>query len=673
MITSKTVAWMHPRQLFLLLVRRQSAMCTTEGSKSAITSMHITSSISAIVLSLFVFADRVCGLDDSTHTMGTEYSEPKIVDDDLQHWAFLPVEHVDLPEPAPAIWRRNEIDDFVFRTLFKDRLLPQPVADRRTLVRRLCFDTVGLPALPELVEEFVTDKNSEAYDRLVDQLLSSPGYGQRWAQHWLDLARFAETDGFEHDKTRPRAWTYRDWVIDALNADMPYDEFVRLQIAGDELYPDDPSAETATRFCLSGPDMPDINLVDERRHSVLNELTATVGEVMLGLQIGCAQCHDHKYDPISQADFYRLRAVFEPAVQLQHNRSLSVFQETTTQPTKSYLLLRGDFRRRGQQVKPGVLRVVDTGKDYLPVPTDHSTGQRTALANWIACAENPLTSRVIVNRVWQQHFGTGLVDTPSDFGLMGSSPTHGKLLDWLANWFVEHDWSLKQLHRLILTSATWQQRSVLPEDADASANAQWQQSLKNDPNARLLSRFPRRRLDGEAIRDAMLTVSRKMNSTQGGPGIRPPLPEELLGTLLKGQWDVTTDVSEHGCRSIYVFARRNLRYPLFESFDRPAGNASCSRRDVSITAPQSLHLLNSEFSFKTAHHIADIVRRQHGGDESLVKSAFFRVLGRYPSEREVEAATKFLRESVVGGDDGDERLVHLCLSLLNCNEFIFID
>ncbi|WDQ16478.1 DUF1549 and DUF1553 domain-containing protein [Rhodopirellula sp. P2] len=600
-----------------------------------------------------------------------DYVELPIDDYDRDHWAFLPLETVEVPQPPNTGWRRNPIDDFIQFELSQRGLQPQPPASRQTLIRRLSFDLTGLPPTPSQIAAFESDASEDAYERLVDRLLDSPRYGERWAQHWLDLARFAETDGFEHDKLRPDAWKYRDWVIAALNEDLPYDEFIRRQIAGDEMHPNDKSALTATRFCLSGPDMPDINLTDERRHTVLNELTSTIGEVFLGLQVGCAQCHDHKYDPISQADFYRLRAIFEPSVPLQKNHSLSTLKESFPSERPSHLMLRGDFRSPGPELKPGVIRVVSsTTNAFSPRQSERSAGLRTALADWLVAAENPMTARVMVNRVWQHHFGAGLSSTPSDFGVMGSEPSHPELLDWLALSFVQTGWSLKSLHRMIVTSATYRQRSRLADDATESETLAWGEAQKADPQAQLLSRYPRWRLEGEAIRDAMLVASGQINWKSGGPGVRPPLPQELVGTLLKNQWDVTQDRSEHNRRSIYVFARRNLRYPIFEVFDRPSANTSCSRRDISTTAPQSLHLLNSEFSLNLARSMASSIANEHPTEARRIQATFQRVLGRSPTPEEQLEVQDFLSASTSAEA---EKQTHLCLALFNCNEFITVD
>ena len=291
--------------------------------------------------------------------------EVPVTDDDRVHWSFQPLSRVPLPSVKDSSWIINPIDRFILSRLEQESLEPLPPADRRTLIRRLTFDLTGLPPEPSAVEAFVSDDSSDAYNQLVDQLLASPAYGERWGQHWLDLARFAETDGFEHDKVREQAWRYRDWVIQAFNEDLPYDRFIQLQLAGDEMSPGDPAAAIATAFCLSGPDMPDINSQEERRHNLLNELTSTVGSVFLGLQLECAQCHDHKFDPISQADFYRLRAIFSPAVHVQQNKSIASLDQQKKGPTASpdYLMVRGDWRRRGPEVMPAFPRIANPWDD----------------------------------------------------------------------------------------------------------------------------------------------------------------------------------------------------------------------------------------------------------------------------------------------------------------------
>lgn len=599
-----------------------------------------------------------------------EYTEIPIREVDREHWSFRPLSPVAVPDSPDRGSSHNEIDHFIAVRLKSDGLQIQPQASRGDLLRRVTLDLTGLLPSSEQIHQFVGEDAPESYEDVVDRLLDSSAYGERWAQQWLDLARFAETDGFEHDIVRPEAWRYRDWVIAALNRDVPYDQFVRLQIAGDLIEPGNSAAIVATQFCLSGPDMPDINSQDERRHTLLNEMTSTVGEVFLGLQLGCAQCHDHKYDPISQADFYRLRAIFEPAVHVKKNAPIRTLQETQGETLGSHVMLRGDFRRPGPIVSPGVPRVLEMPQAGVPNAfEDAAIPSRLALAKWITSEHHPLTARVIVNRVWQGHFGIGLSESSSDFGVMGHEPVHGSLLDWLAVWFMENGWSLKKLHRLIVTSATYRQRSYLDTDADSEQLAAWRESLNVDPQARLLSRFPRQRLSGETIRDIMLQAAGDLNRKSGGPGVRPPLPEELRKTLLKDQWVVTEDRSEHQRRSIYVFARRNLKFPIFDVFDRPSADTSCPQRFVSTTAPQSLHLMNSEFSLSVSKRLAKRIGEHTADRATRIREVADAILGRELTEEELAEMTAFVAES----KDDSSGLVNLCLVLFNSNEFVFVD
>lgn len=621
-----------------------------------------------------------------------QIDEPPITEADREHWSFQPLTRPAIPQVNDESWCENPIDRFVLAELERRQLAPQPAADRTTLIRRLSFDLTGLPPTPEQVDAFLADPSHDAYQRLVDRLLASDDFGPHWAQRWLDLARFAETDGFEHDKIRANAWQYRDWVVGAMNRDLPYDRFLHLQIAGDQIAPSDPAASIATAFCLSGPDMPDINSQDERRHHLLNEMTATVGEVFLGLQFGCAQCHDHKYDPISQADFYRLRAIFDPAVQVKKNQSVSTLSVRSDAAQPSYLMIRGDWQRRGPAVEPAFPRIVDFGDDdatqaNADTPSKPgTTNRRKAFAQWLTARNQPLTARVIVNRIWQAHFGRGLSETPSDFGVIGDSPSHPELLDWLATEFIRQQWSLKRLHRFVVTSATYRQ-------ASSGSGHSWQENLERDPKNRWLSRFPRRRLTGEAVRDAMLAAAGVLNTERGGPGVMPPLPEELRSTLLRNQWNESPDPASHDRRSIYVFARRNLRFPIFDAFDRPDGNASCAVRSRSTTAPQSLLLLNSRFSLQTAQRTATAIMADVEKDR-WITAATRPILGRFPTADEERMFREFLKqqseilETTAGANplgDFDAALpadvtcyeatafADLCLALFNSSEFLYID
>ncbi len=689
------------------------------------------------------------------------------------HWAFVPPKRPELPTVKERAWARNAIDRFVLAGLEENALKHAPEADRTTLLRRLSFDLTGLPPTLEQQTVFLNDDAPDAYERLVDRLLASPQYGERWAQHWLDLARYADTDGFEFDQVRPDAWRYRDWVVSALNRDMPYDQFVRLQMAGDEVSPEDSSAFIATGFHRCYPDMVDLNDQGLRRQNALNDITETTGLAFLGLTIGCARCHDHKFDPISQLDFYRLQAFFTPArfrddypiasaeertayedrkrhwergvadvqaalirleapvraklapgdppglndeaaaalhkaetertpaevrlvfevltkdrrikndawatvldpAQAESRRALQAqlnrlktsapaalphargLDETQTDAPASFLLVRGDFATKGPEVVPNVPEVLRTSATANKImPTSHSTGRRKALAEWLTRPDHPLTARVLVNRLWQHHFGRGIVATPSDFGTMGEEPSHPELLDWLASELIAHGWSLKAIHRLILTSATYRQSSR----AEAVAFAA-------DPENTLLWRHTRQRLDGEAIRDALLVLSGRLNTAQGGPPVFPELPAELTRLSNKGAvWPVSERRQDRDRRSLYVFVRRNLRYPFFEAFDRPDTNVSCPRRASTTIAPQALTLLNSALANESARALAEIIAAAAGEDHGWqVDRAYRTVYGRSPDAAERRLGQEFL--------DGNGSLRHFCLALINANEFLYIE
>jgi hypothetical protein len=627
-----------------------------------------------------------------------------------RHWAFVPPTQPAVPDVADAAWPRNPIDRFILTELEAFDLHPAPEADRATLLRRLRFDLTGLPPTPEEVLAFLADDRPDAYERVVDRLLASPAYGERQAQHWLDLARHADSDGFEFDAVRPDAWRYRDWVVRAFNADLPYDRFVTLQTAGDEVEPGDADAFIATGFNRGYPDMVDLNDQGLRRQNALNDITETTGLVFLGLTIGCARCHDHKADPIPQADFYRLQAFFTPSrfrddfavseadERAEYERRLAGWEAEVaalegrlrdapdsekprlarslerlkkdgrprppqargldedggaTPPT--FLLVRGDFASKGAEVAPGFPTAVATDAPRIE-PTGRSTGRRTALARWLTAPENPLTARVMVNRLWQQHFGRGLVATPSDFGTMGEPPSHPELLDWLAVEFIEHDWSLKYLHKMIVTSSTYRQSTRHDESA-----------AETDPENALLAHQARRRLDGEAIRDALLAASGEIQRAMGGPGVFPELPPELAKLNAQGvAWPVSPEARDRNRRSLYVFVRRNLRYPFFEAFDRPDTNASCPRRPSTTIAPQALALLNGGLARDAAQALAARIGAEAGDDaDARVERAFLLIVNRPPDDREWQLAREFLAES--------GRLDDLALALLNASAFLYLD
>ncbi|MEZ5299650.1 MAG: DUF1549 and DUF1553 domain-containing protein [Verrucomicrobiales bacterium] len=576
------------------------------------------------------------------------------------HWAFQKPVRAALPDAATAE-SAHPIDRFIGARLAAAGLGFAPEADRHALIRRLRFDLTGLPPHPDEIARFLADDEPDAAGRLADRLLAAPGFGERQAQHWLDVARFAETDGFEHDKVRPEAWRYRDWLVGAFNADLPYDRFAQLQLAADEIAPGDEAALAATGFLVCGPDMPDINDQDERRHEFLNGMAATVGDAFLALTLGCCQCHDHKTDPVSIGDFYRMRAIFANTVPaMKRDKPVGhAVRERGIEAPPSYIRERGDFRAEGAPAEPAFLRVLNPGGEAIPPPAAGaaSTGRRAAFARWLTRPDHPLTARVIANRVWQSHFGTGIVRSSEDFGATGEPPSHPALLDWLATELPAQGWSLKRLHRAIVLSRTYRQSSR--GDGDA-----WRAALDRDPANEWLSRMPRRRLEGEAIRDAFLAAAGQLDRAAGGASVRPPLPPEVTATLLRGQWDVTETASAAHRRSLYVFVRRNLRYPIFEVFDRPDPNQSCSRRDRSTTAPQSLMLLNSDFSIQIAEAIAARVESEASGEESRIARAYALLFAREPTAAESAVGREFLQ----GGS-----LADYCLGLLNSNEAVYID
>ena len=685
------------------------------------------------------------------------------------------------PEVRRTDWIRNEVDLFVLRMLEEQRLRPAAEASRQTLVRRLYFDLIGLPPTPADVASFVNDRSDRAYEQLVDRLLSDPRYGERWARYWLDLARYADTAGYEGDPDLPHAWRYRDYVIDAFNNDKPYDLFIKEQIAGDEFdeimgagdLPDTPPERVvAMTFLRLAPFTEPRG--DQTRHEMLSEMTTTVGSVFLGLTVGCAKCHDHKHDQIPTADFYRMKAFFATVqiprpergdiyqiggpidadfyrqgekawaasrrrklrqqvdtakrqlVQLREtiaarlgestgaegdgdriddlirdgdarvtlserrryeylshrdrfvNQHLKRLQPVAMSLRHSYgppyepgvplsrVMVRGEYDNPGEVVEPGFLSAITGNQDPAPLRLDPfkrwpTRSRRMALADWIASAENPLTSRVMVNRLWHWHFGQGIVRTPSDFGDLSGGPSHPKLLDWLAFQFVETGWSVKAIHRLIVNSATYRQASAVDNAAASQA----------DPDNRLLWRFHRRRLDAEAIRDNVLAVSGRLNPEQFGLPIFPPLAGEVAEVVNYDQskWDTQYD-HEGRKRSIYIYQQRTLTMPLMQTFDALVCEESRPRRRTSVTPLQALAMYNGTFVNEEARYFAARVRQLAGHDVSQqVRHAFELALGRSPSSAESDRLQQLFRSA----SSLEEGLLGVCRILYNTNEFVYID
>ncbi|MCC6537955.1 MAG: PSD1 domain-containing protein [Bryobacterales bacterium] len=626
---------------------------------------------------------------------GAAWSDAKNTNVQPAWWAFrAPV------RPALKTAAGNPIDAFLPAT-------SGAAASRRTLIRRLAFDLHGLPPKPEEVEAFERDPDPAAYEKLIDRLLDSPHYGERAARQWLDVVRYADTGGYETDVYFPSAWRYRDYVIRSFQRDKPYDVFVKEQIAADEIWPDNldldgayeiPQArlESLERrlgtalFTLGALPVENSFFGDQYRSEWQAEAVETVGSAFLGLTLGCARCHDHKFDPISQRDFYRLSAVFAGSEdrEVPITSPMRIFEFTRyqtrwvaleelrrkfehlkpgdkdgretllrqmgeayaktpkfydkanllahTEPVHdTHVLARGDFKQKGEKVGPGFPAALGVAAPEIREPADTNyfiPRRRKALAEWLAAPEHPLTARVMVNRIWQGHFGRGLVGTPNDFGRQGEAPLSQELLDWLAVEFREKNWSVKHLHRVILRSRYYQQQ-----------------------------RTPLR-LDAESLRDAVLAANGALNAKQFGPAVVPPLTREERdgGMRDASQWPVSLDAAEHDRRSIYLFVKRSYRLPMMESFDAPDPAASCARRETSTVAPQALTLMNSEWMHAQAARLATRVEK----DADPVVSAWRRALGRAPLPAEHARAKTYAARA---------GLSSLCLLLFNMNEFIYVD
>ena len=630
-----------------------------------------------------------------------------------RHWAFQPRANVTPPtltDAAAKAWIRTPIDAFILAGLRKAALTPTAEAVRPTLIRRVTYNLHGLPPTPEEVAAFIADKSPQAYEHLVDRLLDSPKYGEQWARHWLDVVRFAESDGYEYDTHRPDAYRFRDYVINSLNTDKPYDQFLKEQLAGDEIDPKNDTLLVASGFNRLGPLRKNQGNQDvaSSRTEVLTEMANIVGAGFLGMTMGCARCHDHKFDPIRQSDYYRLQGYFAqtkendvviatPEEQAKHKavmepletemRKLRVSMRRASEEDKGkiltrleeidgqipppltamyavkndskdmtqiHMLQRGDYRNKGPKVgmrPPGVL--LPDGANELPLDTEKP---RLKLAEWITEPTNPLTARVMANRIFGFHFGRPLVTTPNDFGKMGTRPANPELLDWLANEYVKGGWKMKPLHRLILLSSAYRQDS---RSANEKAYA------ATDPENKWLWKSNRRRLEAEEIRDTMLAISGRLNTKAGGPSVMVQIDPELIKDLKRPQyWVPTRDKTEHDRRTIYMIYKRNLILPFMQVFDSPDTLISCARRDQSTHAPQALELLNGTVSNDLALSLA---KRLTGTPRERVDSAFKLAAGRLPNERERLLSLKYL-------DDPDpSAATEFALSLFNSNAFLYVD
>jgi hypothetical protein len=698
------------------------------------------------------------------------------------HWAFRKLDREAAWNSLPDEIRNrdpkdtNSIDLFIEAKLSKTELRSAPDASREKLIRRAYFDLIGLPPTPEQIDAFLQDASPAAWTKLIDELLASPHYGERWGRHWLDVARYADSGGYETDMYFRHAWRYRDYVVKSFNDDKPFDRFVQEQIAGDEIWPDDLEldgnyilaeskrkaleAHIGTGFYALGPQIHESNM-DGRKldYERLTDWVDATGSAFLGITFACARCHDHKFDPFTQHDYFALQAVFSRSIEAerpiinameiadfkqhyprilavraareayqQFDKSLAGRQPTaeeqakkaellqaigkmvlevpdraTSSPNSPFdgvfeipvvavlghkrpelthpvsVLIRGDLDRAGDTVKPALPKsLADATASSISLPQDFTS--RKELALWITRPDNPLTARVIVNRIWQWHLGRGLVATANDFGNMGLPPSHPELLDWLSTEFIAKDWSIKSLHRLIMTSETYRRASDFASP----------QHLATDPDNRLLWRFSRRRLEGEAVWDALHAVSGTINLQVGGPPVIPPLTDEELSSLRdRYRWVVTPDAKQHSRRGLYIVNYRNFRFPLFDVFDAPNNAASSPGRDVSTVALQSLWLLNNPVAWKQASQLAARVARESGAEPDRFVNRLWRVaLGRSPNETELSEAIALIERMSVTSEAPvaalptelnsipaarANALIALCITIFNHNEFLFID
>ncbi|WP_197489229.1 PSD1 and planctomycete cytochrome C domain-containing protein [Planctomyces sp. SH-PL14] len=615
-----------------------------------------------------------------------------------EHWSFQPLRPVPVPAVRDASWSRNPIDRFVLSKLESRGWTPNPDAPPAALMRRAYLDLHGLPPTPAEQKEFLATADTDAYDRLVTTLLSQPAFGERYARHWLDVVRYADSNGYERDAAKPDVWRYRDYVIRAMNEDLPFDRFLLEQVAGDELADADFDSIVATGFHRLGPwdDEPADPTAD--RFDQLDDIVNTTSQSFLALTMGCARCHDHKFDPLTQRDYYSLVSIFNPLARPQNGRTeltlpamlpgarrqltddqkkaapQGYFFEEKGTPPKTHILLRGSPGNPGDEVAPAMPAILlARSVDFLS-PGEHSSRRRLTLAEWLVERENPLTARVIVNRVWQWHFGEGLVRTSNDFGLNGERPTHPELLDYLAGWFVhEADWSLKKLHHLIMTSRTYQQSRAVRTEYEAA-----------DPENRLLWRRSLQRLEVEPIRDSILAVSGQLDRTLFGQPMYPLIPREALESHAD-KTSIWPAYNERAAarRTVYAFTKRSLLVPLLEVLDLCDTTRSSPRRNVTTVPTQALTLFNSDFVLQQARHLADRLQAEAGDDlDRQIDLAWQLALARAPRDEERQAMRAFVADEIqtlraergATATEAEVRQaarVQLCRVLFNLNEFVY--
>lgn len=688
---------------------------------------------------------------------------PKVTEETKKFWSFQPVKRPQIPDLANA--GNHPIDRFVQARLDTAGLKPAGPASKLVLFRRAYYDLIGLPPSPQEVDAFVADQSPDAFEKVIDRLLASPQYGEKWGRHWLDVVRFAETNSFERDGVKPNAWRYRDYVISSFNEDKPYDQFVREQVAGDEFKPTTHASIIATGIYRLGQwdDEPSDRL--QAKYDELDDVVTTIGQGFLGLTMNCARCHDHKIDPLSQRDYYSFLAFFNNIAPYQKDgpntmteilppdlqrayeeeqaalkarkedvrkriehferpviKSLTVNEkadfdkprkrealleekilaatnaddlrhykelkkelkelesrkdrdtpralsakELSPVPAQTFILKRGNPTSQGDAVSAAFPEVLSPPRVVVapPKPGQKSTGLRTQLAAWLTDPKNPLTARVMVNRIWQHHFGRGIVRSPNDFGFAGDKPTHPELLDYLASEFMANGWSMKILHKQIMLSAAYQRASTAS-----------QENLAKDPNNDLLWRFDMRRLTAEEIRDSILAVTGKLNLKMGGPGIYPTIPATILaGQSRPGEGWGKSSPEEASRRSIYIHVKRSLVVPLIAAFDGPDTDFSCPSRFTTTQSTQALLMINSEMMQEEARALAKRLEREHPDNApAQVERALSLALSRRPTPQEIERSLGFLQAMREKHRlDRSGALTQFALLVLNLNEFMYLD
>ncbi|MBE7494471.1 MAG: DUF1549 domain-containing protein [Verrucomicrobiaceae bacterium] len=609
------------------------------------------------------------------------FAKPPSVEEGRTHWAFQPLSAAKPPAVKNTAWPKNDLDHFILAALEKNGQSPAPEADPATLIRRVTLDLTGLLPTPEEIIAFVSDMSdssdqSDAYATLIDRLLQSPHYGERWGRHWLDLARYADTSGTHNDLDRPHAWKYRDYVIRSFNDDKPYARFVTEQIAGDEIDGADEQCLIATGFCRNGTSNDDNmgktdDALAQYRADQLDDVISTTSSVFLGLTLGCARCHDHKTDPLLQSDYYSLLAIFNgtekyglvPGTQDRNDKRVKIDEtakvhaliETKPQVPPTHIMLRGSALNLGEEVPPAVPTLFKPLS--FPPPAAKTSLRRKTFAEWITAPDNALAWRVIANRVWQHHFGQGIVASPSNFGFTGAKPTQPELLDYLARQLIANGGRFKALHKLILMSATYRQqrRTSFPTRSEPGLES---------PGYGLM------RMEAEVLRDCILQASGKLNDQMGGPGIKPRLRADLLPASQRNKWPLLKNEGpEQWRRSVYIYQKRQLLMPMMELFDAPTTTDSCAARLESTVPTQALVLMNDDFVEEQAAYLAK--RCVSATPDATIKRMFMLTLGHEPSVDRLQQSLDFVkaREAVSSRDQALTDLAHV---LFNSSEFVYI-